>query len=180
MEQRHNTYSKISHLAAGLSSACILITLGLVTISSIKRWLGFGGILGTDEIAGYLLVVIVYFGLAYTFEKDGFVRVELLYQRFRGRFKQLVDIFIHLISLAYWLLLLYYGWELAKTSFHGNVRSVGLLTFPLYIPQGAVVLGLLILIVAMLSKTISLVTSPFFRKHLSASPARQQSLVTEE
>lgn len=98
-----------------------------------------------DEMCGYLNVVVVFFGLAYTMQQRGFIRVELLYRRFNDVTKSLADWFNVVSSMLYTLVVLYYMIAYAIYSYQNKLVSAELTQTPLVIPQALLVVGTILL-----------------------------------
>lgn len=140
-----------------LSSISIVAMTCLVTVSTLGRWLFNRAILGSDEISGYLLVACVYLGLAYTLQVGGFIRIESVYGRFKPAVRRIADFVIYLLSTLYSFALTYYFWRLATQSYLRSVRSIGVLEFPLYIPQTIMALGISFLTLQLLLMTVLII-----------------------
>src|SRR3982750_4662744 len=69
---------------------------------------------GTLEITESTMVMIVFGALAFTQEKRGHIRVEILHGYLSARAQSLADLFTHLLALVFFVLLAWYSWgELA-------------------------------------------------------------------
>jgi TRAP-type C4-dicarboxylate transport system permease small subunit len=98
-----------------------------------------------DEMCGYLNVMVVFFGLSYTMQRHGFIRVELLYSKFGKTTKHLVDWSNVVLSLGYILVVLYYMAAYAIYSYQNKLVSAELTQTPLVVPQTLLVVGALLL-----------------------------------
>jgi len=128
-------------------SRIVLILLALsVFLDVVMRGIG-RPLTGNVEVAEILLVVIVYFAVAYTHRQRGHIRVEILYNRFSPRTKDLLD------SIIYTMATVVYGfmvWALASrfssmvTSTGAGPLSPGALQIPISPLFALVALGLLV------------------------------------
>lgn len=127
---------------AGIATVLILL---LVCVEVAMR-----GIVGvstevSDEYSGYLNVAVIYFGLSYTLREGGFIRVDIVYQRFRGWFGTLARMLILSVSLGYVLVILYYMVGYVQYNQAVGTRAFSVMETPVWIPQVLVLLGSAIL-----------------------------------
>ena len=140
----------LSRLALGL---LLLGTVGMI----VSMLLGVADVVGTKfldwpvpgtlEVTESTMVLIVFGALAYTQERRGHIRVELLYTHAGPRGKSFMEAVTHVVAFAFFALLawqaigeLRYSWEIREATM-GTVR------FPLYPARFLLVLGVALLLV---------------------------------
>jgi TRAP-type C4-dicarboxylate transport system permease small subunit len=97
----------------------------------------------SDELGGYILAALCFFGLAVTRAHDGFHRVEFVLDRLHLRGRLLAGILFDLVALALALLLAAYLLRYVHATWEsGSVAPTRLMT-PLWIAQLPLVLGML-------------------------------------
>ena len=84
----------------------------LMAINVILRYLFSVGTVWSQELEWHLLVPLVLFGMSYALRHGDHVRVDIVYQRFSGRTKAIVDLISALLTaviavLVIWLSLHY-------------------------------------------------------------------------
>jgi TRAP-type mannitol/chloroaromatic compound transport system permease small subunit len=87
---------------------------------------------GTLEITESTMVLIVFGALAYTQEKRGHIRVELLHGYMSPRVKSFMDAVTHILAFLFFALL---GWQsISELSYSWEMReaTMGSIRFPLY------------------------------------------------
>lgn len=131
--------NNVFSIASGIS-ICLMVLL--VTLEVLLRNLFQASTLIADEYAGYLLVAMLFFGVAYTFRTKRFIRVDLLYGRFKGKAKFIVDLILFIVALAYTSILLQYLFDFTMQSYKFHSQSTFYSRTPLFIPQTVMVLGL--------------------------------------
>ena len=101
---------------------------------------------GTLEITESTMVLIVFGALAYTQEKRGHIRVEILHGHMSPRIKSLMDAVTHFLAFVFFALLtwqsigeLSYSWELKEA-------TMGAVRFPLYPARALLTIGAALLI----------------------------------
>ncbi|WP_163557225.1 TRAP transporter small permease [Halomonas sp. NO4] len=159
------------NLGGYLSAACLCLICTLITAQIVGRLLdrvatqlGAGRIgltiPGLAQISGYLLVGASFLGLAYTFVNGGHIRVTLLIGRLPAAIRVYFEVFCLSIAAALSLYLAWnLGWLLADSIAYGET-SYGLVNIPLWIPQTAMLTGVVLLCLALIEAwLITLVTA---------------------
>jgi len=138
---------RVAALAGGLVT--LIITL-LVSYDVLMRYFLDAPQLFVDELASYLQILIVFGGLAYTFEAGGHVRVDLFTARMRPERRARMRVLTLALSLA---VILVVAWVTARTAWtafdYGRVSAVML--YPLWLPMVFIPLGLALFAVSLLS-----------------------------
>ena len=140
--------------AAVLAGVAIVLILALVCIEVLMRPFKFS-LQIVDEICGYLNAAAVFLGLAYTLRDGGFIRVELVYDRFKGNIKQGVRWLIVLTGTAYVAFLLYYTVLHVLYLYRRDVRAVSVIETPEWIPQSVAIVGLFVLLLQLIAYVVN-------------------------
>ncbi|MEN1968879.1 TRAP transporter small permease [Lentibacillus sp. N15] len=152
---------KLTNFNLVLAGISLSFMAGLVFIEVMSRSLLNRSTLIADEMAGYLNVAIAFFGLAYTFRSNGFIKITILYNRFSSKWKGIVDVVSIVLSIAFSLTLFYYICGTVFQSYTSQATSVYISETPLYIPQLVMVVGIAFL---MLQNVVELVE--YIRKRI--------------
>ena len=132
---------------AGLSTVLILV---LVCVEVVARQFNHSTMVA-DELAGYLNVGIIFFGLAYTVREGGFIRIELVYARFRNGWLRAARWFIVVTSLLFSLTLTFFMALHVQYAFQKDTRAISVLNTPEYIPMTITVVGCVLLVIQLVS-----------------------------
>ena len=130
--------------------AALIVMLVVIGVDIVTRSLFNFSFEISDELGGYLLVVIAFVSLPVCQIGDSFHRVELVQSRLSPFGRAVSRVIFDLLSLAFCALLL---WQLARfeiSSFRFGDRAPTYLATPLWIPQAAMVLGAAALCFSML------------------------------
>ena len=130
--------------------AALVVMLVVIAVDILTRSLLNFSFEISDELGGYLLVVIAFVSLPVCQIGDSFHRVELVQSRLSPFGRAVSRVIFDLLSLAFCALLL---WQLARfeiSSFRFGDRAPTYLATPLWIPQAAMVLGAAALCFSML------------------------------
>jgi TRAP-type mannitol/chloroaromatic compound transport system permease small subunit len=110
---------------------------------------------GTLEITESTMVLIVFGALAFTQEKRGHIRVEILHGLMGPRVKSLMDFFTHFLALLFFALMawhsigeLTYSWEMKEA-------TMGTIRFPLYPARALLTAGLALLILQLMLDVVA-------------------------
>lgn len=133
-----------------LAAVSTVLILVLVCVEVVARKFNHSTMVA-DELAGYLNVGIVFFGLAYTIRERGFIRIELLYDRLRGLPLALARWFIVVTSLAFALVLGFFLASHVQYAFEKDIRAISVLATPEYIPMTFAVVGCVLVVLQLAS-----------------------------
>jgi len=154
--------------AAGLVAACmamvaIAVLVGVQILGRIADraalWLGFDpwgvAIPGLSEIGGFLFVAAATLALPATLRSGGHVRVTLLAGLMQGLVGRIVAALMLAAALALAGFAAWHSGAQALDSWQFNTRSFGMVRTPLWIPQGVMTLGFVLLLVAVLDEMVA-------------------------
>jgi len=120
--------------AGGIAcEAALVIMMLLITAEVAVRSLFNYSLQFTDELSGYLLVVVTFLGISL---KEGAVfRVDFLYRRLAERVRTALELVFRVLALVFAVLLDYQVIRLVVSSYERDVTAPTLLATPLYVPQ---------------------------------------------
>ena len=133
----------------------IVVALGLLICAEVfcRSFLQFS-LMFTDEVAGYMLVAIVFLGMPVALSKGALFRVELVLNKLPPRIARWVQMLFDVLSLGVSLILLWQMARLVHDSWQRKIEAPTVLATPLYIPQIFMVLGLLTLVMILVLQLI--------------------------
>jgi TRAP-type C4-dicarboxylate transport system permease small subunit len=121
--------------------AAVIVMLVVIGVDILTRSLFNFSFEISDELGGYMLVVISFVSLPVCQISDSFHHVELVQSRLSPFARAVSHIIFDVLSLAFCVLL---SWQLTRfelSSFRFGDRAPTYLTTPLWIPQSAMMLG---------------------------------------
>ena len=139
--------------AAAVAALFMVGLLGMVLLSIISRQLHFH-VPGTDAYAGYMMAAAGFLALAHTLKRGEHIRVTLLLNALKGRWKQGFEIWSLGIATLLAVLFAYYSCKLAWQSHEFHDISTGSDATPLWIPQIAMALGTVVLALAFVDELV--------------------------
>ncbi len=152
-------------LAATFIALIFLLVLGQVSLNAIDRISGLlmGSAIGLTipsyaDFTGFFLAAASFLALAYTLRQGEHIRVTLFLSHFSDRVRRWFEVWCLAVSSALTLYFTWYTLLLVRESYSYHDLSSGMIAVPIWIPQLAMFLGLLVLAIALLD---SLFTSLF-------------------
>jgi len=139
--------------AAWLAALAMVGVLLMVLLSIVSRQVGFH-VSGTDAYAGYSMAAAGFLALAHTLKRNEHIRVTLILGRLRGRAHHALEIWAHSAGVLLAALFAWYSVRLAWVSHKLNDISTSNDATPLWIPQLAMAVGAVILLVALIDDWI--------------------------
>jgi len=145
------------------------LAVGLVLLGSLGMMLSmlicFADVVGTNffdwpvpgtlEITESTMVLIVFGALAFTQEKRGHIRVEILHGFMSARGKSLADLFTHFLALVFFVLLAWYSFGELSYSWEIREATMGTIRFPLYPARTLLTAGAVLLVLQLVLDVIA-------------------------
>lgn len=147
----HRVHNAVVDTMAAIAAASLFLMALLVAAHVLMRATVGAGVRGVNEVSQYLLVAVVYAGLAAALRDGSFIRVHLLISRMSGRLQSMFIRLVALISLGFMGLLTWRSWSFALESFRRGTESIGVLETPLWMPHSIVAIGSTALTVQLLA-----------------------------
>jgi TRAP-type C4-dicarboxylate transport system permease small subunit len=159
------TAEHLSRWAVWFGGALTIGSVLLITFDVLARkFFGFttGG---ADELSSYAFAISTSWAFAFATLQRANVRVDVLYQYLPVRLSAVLD-WLSVVALGVFMVMLtYYAYDVAATSWTQNSAANTPLATPLYIPQGLWLLGLiwmcLVLALMLVRSSVALVTGRF-------------------
>ena len=143
--------------AAGVVAAGFLVVLFVLMVAmSGGRQFGLN-IPAGDDFAAWAMVAVAFLGLAHTYRRGEMIRVGFLIERFTGRARRALELFCLTVGLAFVAFFARHAFQLSFDSWRFDDMSQGTVAVPLWIPQIAMVIGLVLLALAMLDDLVRVI-----------------------
>ena len=135
--------------SAWLAALAMIGVLLMVLLSIVSRQFGFH-VAGTDAYAGYSMAAAGFLALAHTLKRNEHIRVTLLLSKLKGRGHHALEMWALTAAVFLSGLFAFYSVRLAWVSRAINDMSTSNDATPLWIPQIAMAVGTVILLVALI------------------------------
>ncbi|MGQ0656186.1 MAG: TRAP transporter small permease subunit [Betaproteobacteria bacterium] len=145
----------------GLSAILSRLALGLLLLGTIgmvgSMLIGVADVIGTKffdypvpgtlEFTESTMVLIVFGALAYTQERRGHIRVELLYTHVGPAAQSFMEAVTHIVAFIFFALIAWQGVGELRYSWEMKEATMGTIRFPLYPARFLLLLGVVLLLV---------------------------------
>ena len=134
---------------AVLSGIGILAITLIVTVDVGMRYLLNSPLLFAAETCEFVLALIAFTGFAYTFQKGGHIKIDLIVRRFSQKLQHRMNTVTLSLAIAY---LMIFTWQILlfiKESYLFNRKSTVLL-FPIWVPQLSMLIGSLAILLTLI------------------------------
>jgi len=142
----------LAYKACGVLAA---IALAMICVLMLAQIVGrFFDVLvpGVNEASAFLLAATSFLALAYSFRAGTHIRVSLFLHYLPVPARRVADLLAVAVGVGLMGYFSWYTWRLVADSMRFNEVSDGLLAIPLAIPQGAMLLGLVMLTIALVEE----------------------------
>ena len=140
-------YNKIVKYSGYLASA-LFITIGfIVSYEVVMRYLFNSPTVWVNEISRFLQIWATYLALTYSFHKNDFIRITVIYDKVGEKGKRILDLISAIFILIFSVFVVYYGWLIAHDSLKVGRTSSTILDVPSFLTEFAIPLcfGFLVL-----------------------------------
>jgi TRAP-type transport system small permease protein len=142
--------NKLSLWGAYLS-ALLLISLTLLILTEIFiRYFFDMSTMIADEYSGYLYLASIFLGLAYTFNEDAHIRINIITSKMSKKTNRFIDVLAGLITIIVLGFTLYRTVLFTYDSYEMQMLSESVSATPLYLTQLVMPLGITLFILSVL------------------------------
>jgi TRAP-type C4-dicarboxylate transport system permease small subunit len=138
---------------AWLAALAMIGVLAMVLVAIVSRQLGYN-VPGTDAYAGYSMAAAGFLALAHTLKRNEHIRVTLILGRLQGRARHALEMWALSAGVLLGGLFAFYSVRLAWVSHAFNDVSTGNDATPLWIPQIAMAVGTVVLLIALVDEWV--------------------------
>jgi len=139
----------------GIVAGFFLVMIAVMALIQIfGRLLGYA-VHSFDEFAGYCMATSAFLGLAWTLRTNEHIRVTLLLGHARGGARRALELLCLALATA---LVGFFAWHVLSMvwlSYTLNDVSQGLVPVKLWIPQGAMAIGIVVLLIALVDDLLA-------------------------
>ena len=123
----------------------MLVMSLIVTMDVTLRYAFNAPTVWAGELSAYLLVVVVFLGLAYTLQANAHIRVDFILQRLPGRVQDWMKLIASVLFLVFTIILCHLTWKSFVVSFTFKNTSCSLWDVPIWPVQGFIPVGFAII-----------------------------------
>ena len=147
----------VSRLSLLLGSIAAISMLLIIFSEVIARYIFNHSFGVSDEFSGYLLVGMVFLGLAYVASKDAHIKVQIVTSRFSPRTNDWVRVVSILLFLVFVGILAKLGYDFVFLNYGRGVRSNYIWRTPLWIPMSVIPVGFTLFFLSILFQFVRVI-----------------------
>tara|TARA_R110002096_G_scaffold64920_3_gene158020 strand:- start:8954 stop:9463 length:510 start_codon:yes stop_codon:yes gene_type:complete len=150
-------------VSGGIAAFFLFCILLMIVIQMVARWSGVV-VAGLTDIAGYCMAATSFFGLGYAMHKNSHIRVELVLSGMTTD-RRAAEIICTAVSSLLAAAFAWYAIKANYVSFELAEKSQGQDEIFIWIPQLAMSIGTIVLLIALLDRLHDSLKSPQFGGH---------------
>lgn len=141
----------IATVARGLCAVgvvCVVAMMVLTTADVVARYIFNSPTMWADEMASYLLIAIVFLGLAQNLRTDGHIRIDVVTNHVPQGVKRVLEVLAFAVAILFSIILIAGTWTRFHNFWIRNTLSDSPLMTPMWIAMVPVVIGAVVLGIA--------------------------------
>jgi TRAP-type C4-dicarboxylate transport system permease small subunit len=138
----------IASVARGLCAVgviCVVTMMVLTTADVVARYVFNSPTMWADEMASYLLIAIVFLGLAQNLRADGHIRIDVVTNHVPQGARRMLEVFAFAIAILFSIILIAGTWTRFYNFWMRNTLSDSPLMTPMWVAMVPVVIGAVVL-----------------------------------
>lgn len=132
----------LTFFGRGVAELGVLALITLIAVDVFGRYVLLKSTMIADELGGYLLVAITYFGAAYTLRQGMHIRVDILVNYFSIGLRRRLTLAMEILVLIYVVLLTWQSAKLVIMDLVTPAHAPTIMRTPMFIPELLVPIGL--------------------------------------
>lgn len=154
METVHKIKTGTIKLTMAFARVIMFLMVVLVMAEVFLRWVfNMSTMVSTDFVA-YGMGIVFYWGASKAMEDDVFVRMDVLYDHYKGKFKKWINVVFDGILLFFNCNIMFYFFILLKNTFTRNLKATNIYQTPLWIPRTLLFIGIVLFTVYLVCRII--------------------------
>jgi TRAP-type C4-dicarboxylate transport system permease small subunit len=150
--------SEVTHRVSNLGQSVLMVMVLLVIVDIVLRRIFNSPLAWSLEVVEVMLVVVVFFSVAYCGTRRGHVSIDVLVSRFPHKARAIIDIFTYFFSIVLFGFMTWGGVVSAMDKWDAH-RITGILPIPIYPFAFVVAFGSLLLALVLLAQLFYLVNN---------------------
>lgn len=180
----HKFLKTVSNWAVWIAGLSLLLCAIMVTVDVLFRKFFSMTMSGSDEVSGYVFAASTTWAYSYCLLNRSNVRIDVLYNFLPIRIRAILDMVGIALLLVYMAYLTRKAYDVFWTSYTGNSVSNTTLLTPLWIPQLAWFLGLLLFVITLTFMLLYTSVALLRREHalvqrIAGAMSTEEEIVTE-
>lgn len=132
----------ISRLAAGLAAAILVGIVGLILYEIVLRYFFSTSTFVLQEFVGYGVATCTFLSLGYALEHGSLIRVNMLLSRVSDGWQRVLEGLAAVLTMSIVAMVMWFFWLRVLRHWNRGSVSNSIAEVPLWIPEGALLVGL--------------------------------------
>ncbi len=145
----------INKISLSIAAFLIIYILCHILLEICLRLFGMSTYV-LDEFVGYAVATMTFLALGYSLERDSLIRVNVIMDRIPEAQRWVLDLITSIIAAIFFSWVGFIWWATVSRNFVRGTTSQSLAATPLWIPQGLVLIGIIVLCLTLISRALSL------------------------
>ncbi len=145
-------------IAGVLAALCLIAILALILLQMLARWTG-EVFPGAPDYAGYAMAAASFLAFAHALNRGSHIRVSLVLNALPPAARRWLEVWCFAVGAAVAWYLAWFTWRMIGFAIRFNDVSQGQDATPLWIPQSAMLVGMVILAIALTDHLVRLVVT---------------------
>ena len=154
-----NYYDKIVKYSGYLASALFIAIGFIVSYEVVMRYLFNSPTIWVNEVSRFLQIWATYLALTYSFHKQDFIRITVVYDRLNETGKKILDFISFIFIIIFSCFVVYYGWLIAYDSLKVGRTSSTILDVPSFLTELAIPLCFAFLVIRVILEAIRYISN---------------------
>ena len=149
-----NYYNKLVKYSGYLASALFIAIGFIVSYEVIMRYLFNSPTIWVNEVSRFLQIWATYLALTYSFHKQDFIRITVIYDRLNENGKKILDFISFIFILIFSSFVVYFGWLIAYDSLKVGRTSSTIIDVPSFLTELAIPLCFAFLVIRVILEAV--------------------------
>ena len=149
--------SRVEDFLASFSGSLIIVIAVAICFDIVARYLR-NPVYGIFESIQLLMAMIVFLGLSLCQRERRHIAISILFDRFRGNLREIVEIVILVLGLGIFLAMTVFATKDAVFSFQINDYTMGVIAYPKWPSKFVIPVGTMLISLRLLNQLIEQVT----------------------
>lgn len=115
----------VNRVVGWILALLLAVMTALITWQVFARYVAGDSLTFSEEVSRFCMIWLTMLGAAYALRKGGLPAMDLLPSLLTGRRKLILNITAHLVSVAFYAVLVVYGLDIAQTVAYQNAPATG-------------------------------------------------------
>lgn len=131
----------VAHGLSAVGVLCVILMMVLTTADVVARYIFNSPTMWADEMAAYLLIAIVFLGLAQTLRTNNHIRIDVLTSLLPPHVRRVLEVIAHVVGFVFAIVLIAGAWTRFSNFWVRHTLSDSSLMTPLWMPMVPVIVG---------------------------------------